>query len=57
MAIIINEFEIVTEPGPGQQNAPQGGQPPAQASQQVRPEQIVRVQRLHDQRKRRVRAS
>ena len=56
MPIIINEFEIVTQPGPTGQEPTAGGRPEEQPEQPagVDPAEIVRVQRLHWQRKRRV---
>jgi hypothetical protein len=56
MPIIINEFEIIPDATPGQSPAP--AQPPAasETAPAPEPDDIVRVQRVHVERMRRVRA-
>jgi hypothetical protein len=55
MPIIINEFEIIPErPAPPTEQA-QASAPPQPP--QLRPEEIIRVQRLDRERRQRVRAS
>jgi hypothetical protein len=56
MPIIINEFEIITEP-PSTVAAPQPSNQAAQAAPPtLRPEDIERIMRRHYQRRERVRA-
>jgi hypothetical protein len=54
MPIIINEFEIVTEPRtePAEPETPR----PGEASPPLHPEDIVRIERRHRERMNRIRA-
>jgi len=54
MPIIINEFEVVTEPRP--EPAPAETPRPGETRPALHPEDIVRVQRRHRERMDRVRA-
>ena len=56
MPIVINEFEVVAEqPQPPQQPQGQATQQPAEA-RPLRPEDIVRIERRHYERLKRVQA-
>ena len=56
MPIVINEFEIMVEPPKADEGKAQSPQMSAESSQLLRPEDIIRVQRRHYERLRRVRA-
>jgi hypothetical protein len=58
MAIVINEFEVMVEPPPAPQpdSAAQQGSPTRQA-QPMRPDEIVTVMQVHEERLKRVRAN
>lgn len=54
MPIVINDFEIVVEPPePTQPRAPEAG-PPKEEPQGLRPDEIVRVMQVHEERMKRV---
>lgn len=55
MPIIVNDFEIIVEPQPPKEQAQD--QPAAHEEAQVlRPEEIVRIMQVHEERLERVRA-
>jgi hypothetical protein len=55
MPIVINEFELLVEPPPSPNSQPPG---PASGTEQaqLRPDEIVTVMEVHEERRQRVRA-
>jgi hypothetical protein len=56
MPIIINEFEIIPTPTPGEQQPAQAERPAAEVPPSPDPEEIIRVQQRYIERQRRLRA-
>jgi hypothetical protein len=56
MAIVINEFEVVTEPPKASVKNAETSEPQFEVGQALRPEEVVRVMRRHRERLERVRA-
>lgn len=56
MPIVINDFEIVVEPPESKESRAQEKGPPKEEAQVLRPDEIVRVMQVHEERMKRVRA-